>query len=231
MTLYAKWLADTYTVTFKDYDGTVLKTENVINGSPATAPATPTRTGYTFAAWDKAFTAVTSHMTVTATYTVRTYTVTFTDWNDAVLKTETGVAYQTGATAPLNPTRDGYTFAGWDKTFNSITADTTVKATYTANLYTVTFHSMGGTAVVSITNAARDALLTAPAAPTRTGFAFDGWYQDYALTDAWNFAVDTVAANMTLYTKWNADAYAITVNADIAGGVDQYRQPRKRVIP
>lgn len=58
-----------YTVTFKDWDGTILKTEEVAEGSAATAPATPTRTGWTFAGWDAAFTSVTSNLTVTATYT------------------------------------------------------------------------------------------------------------------------------------------------------------------
>ena len=59
----------TYTVTFKDYDGTVLKTETVESGKSATAPADPTRAGYTFNGWDKTFDNVTGNLTVTATYT------------------------------------------------------------------------------------------------------------------------------------------------------------------
>lgn len=58
-----------YTVTFRDWDGTVLKSEEVAEGGAATAPADPTRTGYTFAGWDVGFGVVTSDLTVTATYT------------------------------------------------------------------------------------------------------------------------------------------------------------------
>lgn len=58
-----------YTVVFKDYDNTVLKTEEVESGKAATAPADPSRDGYVFAGWDKAFSNVTANMVVTATYT------------------------------------------------------------------------------------------------------------------------------------------------------------------
>ncbi len=56
------------TVTFKDWDGTVLKTEEVNLGADATAPATPVREGYTFVGWDAVFTNVWSDLTVTAIY-------------------------------------------------------------------------------------------------------------------------------------------------------------------
>ena len=58
-----------YTVTFVDWDGTVLKTESVASGKAATAPADPSRAGYTFSGWDKDFSSVTESITVTARYT------------------------------------------------------------------------------------------------------------------------------------------------------------------
>lgn len=57
-----------YTVTFKDYDGKVLKTEKVEKGKSATAPTAPTREGYTFKGWDKSFSNITSDVTITAQY-------------------------------------------------------------------------------------------------------------------------------------------------------------------
>ena len=130
---------ESYTVTFKDYDGKVLSTQTVKEGESAIAPANPTREGnaqysYTFKAWDKDFSNITGDLTVTATYTqtVNKYTVTFTDYDGTVLRTQS-VAYGSSATAPANPTREGYTFSGWNTSFNSVTADTTVTAAYTQN--------------------------------------------------------------------------------------------------
>ena len=60
---------NTYTVTFADYDGTVLKTETVEEGNSATPPDDPTREGYSFTGWDKEFDNITEEITITATYT------------------------------------------------------------------------------------------------------------------------------------------------------------------
>ena len=59
------------------------------------------------------------------------YTVTFTDGQGKTLKSEPVEAGK-AATAPANPTRDGYTFEGWDKDFSNITADLTVNAEWKA---------------------------------------------------------------------------------------------------
>ena len=118
----------TYTVIFKDYDGTILSTQSVKEGNAATAPTSPSRTGYRFTGWDKAFNNVTSNITVTAQY-VQTFTVTFKDHNGSTLKTQT-VDKGAAATAPANPSRDGYTFKGWDKAFNNVTSNITVTAVY-----------------------------------------------------------------------------------------------------
>ena len=125
-----------YTVTFLDWEGTILSTQSVIHGSSATAPTDPTREGYTFIGWNTTFDNVTSNLNVTAEYSeiVNKYTVTFLDWDYTVLKTEQ-VAYGSGATAPSDPTRattdrGSYTFANWDVAFNNIAEDLTVTAVY-----------------------------------------------------------------------------------------------------
>lgn len=58
----------TYTVTFKDWDGTVLKTETVASGGSASAPTSPKREGYTFYDWDNNYDNVTSDLIITAQY-------------------------------------------------------------------------------------------------------------------------------------------------------------------
>ena len=55
--------------------------------------------------------------------------VTFVDWNDEVLKEEE-VVFAQDATAPEEPTREGYDFTGWNGTFTNVTSDVTVKAEY-----------------------------------------------------------------------------------------------------
>ena len=120
----------TYTVTFKDWNGTTLKTQTVEEGSSASAPSNPTRVGYTFTGWDKAFTNITGDLTVTAQYTIKTYTVTFKDWDGTTLTTQT-VNHGSSATAPSkNPEREGYDFIGWDKSFTNITSDLVITAQY-----------------------------------------------------------------------------------------------------
>lgn len=64
--------------------------------------------------------------------TINQYTVTFIDWDGAVLKTQI-VNEGEDATAPANPTRSGFIFNGWDKTFNNITANIVVTAMYVAS--------------------------------------------------------------------------------------------------
>ena len=124
-----------YVVTFIDWNGTVLKIDEVKAGTAATAPANPTREGYTFTGWDKDFSNVQSDLIVTAQYTQNVvtptyYTVTFKDWDGTVLKTQQ-VEKGHAATAPASPTREGYTFTGWDKDFSNVQSDLVVTAQYT----------------------------------------------------------------------------------------------------
>ena len=121
-----------FTVTFKDYDGKVLDTQEVKYEEGAKAPKTPTRAGYTFTGWDKDFSKVTGDLEVTAQYKKNEYKVTFKDYDGKVLDTQT-VKYEEGAKAPKTPTRAGYTFTGWDKTFSKITADMVITARYQKN--------------------------------------------------------------------------------------------------
>ena len=58
----------TYTVTFKDWDGSVLKTQTVASGGSASAPIIPKREGYTFYDWDNNYNNVTSDLIITAQY-------------------------------------------------------------------------------------------------------------------------------------------------------------------
>ncbi|MDO4420286.1 MAG: InlB B-repeat-containing protein, partial [Ruminococcus sp.] len=210
--------AVTYTVTFKDYDGTVLSTQTVEEGKAATAPATPTRpstatTVYTFSSWDKSFTNITGDLTVTAQYTesVRKYTVTFNNYNGTKI-TSVSVEYGQSATAPADPTREAddqytYTFSKWDKDFSSITSDLTVTAQYTATLrsYTVTFVNYDGSELDKQTVEYGSAA-TAPADPTREAddqytYTFSKWDKDFS----------SITSDLTVTTQYTATLRSYTV--------------------
>ena len=144
MTVYAKWsyIIIQYSVEFADYDGTVLQTSSYDFGadlSGVTAPTDPSREGYTFDGWDITvpLTMGTAKVTVTAMYTVNQYTVEYVDYDGTVLKTSSYDfgAGLSGVTAPTDPSREGYTFDGWDITvpLTMGTAKVTVTATYTVN--------------------------------------------------------------------------------------------------
>lgn len=129
ITLSAKFAINVYSVRFLDWNGTEIKVESVEYQSAATAPADPTREGYTFMGWDKDFSKVTEDMTITAQYQINRYQVRFLDYDGTELQTDS-VEYQSAATAPSNPYRQGHTFIGWDKDFTSITSDLDIYAQY-----------------------------------------------------------------------------------------------------
>ncbi len=125
-----------YTVTFVDYDGTVLSAQQVMEGGSATAPSNPSRTGYTFAGWDRSFTNVTSDITVTATYTVNSYTLTiYYRYSDGTQAASAYTAsYEYGAAyAVTSPEIPGYTADITQVSGIMGASNVTCTVTYTAN--------------------------------------------------------------------------------------------------
>lgn len=68
--LYAKWTINSYTVTFQDWDGTVLGAQLIRFGDDAVAPAAPVRSGYTFESWSVSYTDVADNTMVEAVYRI-----------------------------------------------------------------------------------------------------------------------------------------------------------------
>ncbi|MEA4831955.1 MAG: InlB B-repeat-containing protein [Oscillospiraceae bacterium] len=118
-----------YTVTFKNDDGSVISTQKVFANEAGIAPAAPKKDGYKFSKWDVSFSKITADTTVTAQF-IKIYKVTFADYDGTELKA-VNVGDGEKATPPKDPAREGYTFTGWDKTFDAINSDTTITAQYT----------------------------------------------------------------------------------------------------
>ena len=116
ITLYAKWAANTYTITFDTAGGSEIAPITQDYGTQIAAPANPTRKGYTFKGWDKEIpeTMPAENITVKAQWEINQYTIAFdtAGGNEIAPITQD---YGTAITAPADPTREGYTFKGWDR--------------------------------------------------------------------------------------------------------------------
>ena len=128
-----------YTVTFQSEGGSEVASQIRAN-TPAAQPDNPTKEGHTFIGWYNGeekwnfADAVATNLTLTAKWQVNQYTITFKPENggqDIVIKQD----YGTAITAPANPTKTGYTFAGWDKTIPTTmpAGDMTITARWTEN--------------------------------------------------------------------------------------------------
>ena len=146
---------NTYSVTWKNWDGTELQTDTFEYGAiPEYTGKKPVKESteqytYTFSRWDPEITAVTGNAEYTATFTdtIRTYTVTWKNWDGTVLEKDENVAY--GSTPVYNgetPTKPAdaqytYTFKGWLPAVSAVTGDVTYTAVFseTLNKYTITW--------------------------------------------------------------------------------------------
>ncbi len=197
--LEAKWQIKTFEVVFKDDNGATLDTQTIDYNNAADAPVAPVKAGYTFTGWDIDFSQVKEDLTVIAIYTINTYSVTFKDFDDTTLKTET-VEHGQNATAPANPNnKNGYHFVGWDNNFTNITNNVVVVALYEINTYTVTFKDYDET-IIDTQEIEHGSDALAPAAPTRTGYAFTNWSLNF----------NNITEEMTIFAVYEINMFEVT---------------------
>ena len=196
ITLYPVWTPNRYTITFDTAGGSDIAPITQDYGTAIVAPADPTREGYTFIGWDKAIPATmpAENVTITAKWKVNSYTITFDTAGGSAVAPITQ-NYGTAITAPTNPTREGYTFIGWDKAIPTTmpAENVTVTAKWKVNQYTITFDTAGGSEIAPITQDYGTAIV-APADPTREGYTFVGWDKAIPTT--------MPAENVMLKVKW-----------------------------
>lgn len=121
-TLYAKWTINKYTVTFDSNGGSAVASKTIEHGSTVTQPKpNPTREGYTFVDWylegepyDFDNTPVTGNLTLTALWTINTYTVTFDANGGGSTPNPQPVTHGGFATVPNpQPSKGGHILDGW----------------------------------------------------------------------------------------------------------------------
>ena len=218
---WAKWEINQYTITFDTAGGSAIAPITQDYGTAVTAPEPPAKPGYTFTGWNPALPATmpAENLTVTAQWTVNQYTITFDTAGGSAIAPITQ-DYGTAITAPAAPTREGYTFTGWDKTIPATmpAGDMTITAQWTVNQYTITYDLDGGTAEGNPDTYTVETDAFTLKNPTRPGYTFTGW-SGTGLTGEDNLTVTIPkgsTGNRSYTAHWSLNTYSITY--DLNGG-------------
>ena len=245
-TIYAKWTPVIYNITY-DLDGgsVTLDKLNPIFYTVETESFTlnnPTKTGYEFKGWSagddsKAETVVTitkgtsGDLSYKAVWDKKSYAVAFDSKGGSAVETA-AIKYQEKITKPSDPTKSGYTFAGWYKEtacenvwdFDNdvVTDETTLYAKWTANRYTALFDKNDGDMVspASIEKDYQEELGTLPTA-TRTGYSFAGWFTAATGGDQISDKTKMPLDGTTYYAHWTINQYTVKFDGnDGSDGAD-----------
>ncbi|MBQ8414408.1 MAG: InlB B-repeat-containing protein, partial [Clostridia bacterium] len=182
-------------------------TESVEIGDGKTLTlSTPTREGYNFLGWYSGETKVTestpitSDMTLTAKWEIKTFKVSFLDYYGNTVSTRT-VNYGESATAPtVDSVIEKKRFDGWSADFSKVVEDMTVNALYVDNTYTISY-DLGEIGESFIEPCFYGELPKIPETPMIDGYVFFGWYLDAELTDRYFFDYK-LDRDITLYAKF-----------------------------
>ena len=159
-----------YTVTYI-LDGEVFKIEEVAYGTAIPTPDVPFKENYSFSGWNEMpETMPAKDVVVAGSYTSNFYPVTYII-DGEVFEVE-DVAYGAAIPTPI-PTKEGYTFCGWENVPETMPArDVVVTGTFTVNFYPVTYIIDGE--VFEVEDVAYGATIPTPT-PTKEGYIFGGW--------------------------------------------------------
>ena len=228
----ATFAINTYTLTYTagangSISGTTPQTVDY-NTSGSAVTATPA-TGYHFVSWSDASTAnprtdssVAANVSVSATFAINTYTLTYTAGANGSISgtTPQTVDYNTSGSAVTAMPATGYHFVDWSdastanpRTDSSVVADVTVSAAFAINSYSVYYNgntSDGGTAPTATSgNYGATVTLSNEGTLTKTGYNFNGWNTaadgsgtSYSAGDSFTIG----SSDATLYAKWASAA-------------------------
>ena len=240
-TLYAHWTAGEVNYTVKHYQQNVENdrytevSSETLSGitNQTTAAAAKTYTGFTAQPVTQQTILADSSTVVEIYYDRLTYTVTWMN-GENTLKTDTGVKYgakaaYTGTEPTKTEVGHTCTFTGWntaaDGSGTAWTASTTVtdnvtwyaRFSSTRETYTIEYGNMNGLSNPNPEQYTYGDTVTLKSPPNRTGYTFDGWYEDYSCRyNPVSQISATDTGNKTFYALWTANTY--TVRFDANGG-------------
>ena len=151
----------------------VIDTKTIVYGEAITTPEAPLKEGYTFEGWKEVpETMPARDIEIVGSYKVNIYKLTY-NVDGAEYKAY-DVAYNTTITAEANPTKEGYTFSGWDAVPETMPAkDVVVSGTFTINSYKLTVYLDGDVYIEQKLEYGADINVPTPEIPE--GKTFDGW--------------------------------------------------------
>jgi len=172
VTYEAQWTVNQYTMTFVLGNGENDVVKNLDYGTAIEAPV-PAKLGHTFIGWDPVpATVPADSMTFTAQWKRNSYKFAVTI--DGVAVSTDSVLYGDTLRVPANPTKEGYTFTGWDPVIPKVMPanDLEVKAVFEINKYWVTFIIDGKETKSQMEYGAA---IVAPETPEIEGMRFMKW--------------------------------------------------------
>ena len=227
VTLYAKWNALDYRISYELNGGT--NAENPDGYDVSDLPVSlhaPSRTGYIFKGWYMGENRVlaipvgtTGNVVVSAKWEPITYTIDF-DTNGG-LPTLSSIDYtiESDSFTLQEITKAGYTFDGWYNGETKVTEITTgtygnmtLVAKWTADLYTISYDLADGVnSPENPTSYTIESGLITLKDPTRVGYTFVGWYNGEQLVTT----IDSnTLENISLTAKWTVNSYKLTFDVD-----------------
>ena len=216
-----------YTVTFKDYDGSLLKEVIVRKGNDAEAPKDPSRDGYLFTGWSESYTDIKDNKIIVAQYEkvkeeIKKYTVSFVTNSDTLIE-EQYVEKGDRIIEPIKPIKDGYTFDGWyigDEKWSfvgySVIKNITLEAKWQLNTYNITYDLNGGTLSESnpTTYTVEDEFTLNK--PEKENYTFVGWTSNKIKNPVLNLKICNEISDKYFVANYEPNMY--TIKFDTNGG-------------
>lgn len=172
MVITGTFTANKYAVIYT-LDGETFRTDSVAYGTAIVLAEAPAKEGHTFAGWSEVPAAMPANdVTVTGTYTVNQYTLTY--MVDGAEYKKVTLDYASAITAEAEPTKEGHTFSGWSEIPATMPAkDVTVVGEFTVNMYQITYMVDGE--VYATEQIAYGSAIVLKDAPAKEGYIFSGW--------------------------------------------------------
>lgn len=237
-TFYANWEAAYYKIDYDANGGSISgSTQQTIQyKTPLTNLKNASRTGYMFKGWNTVadgsgdtYTSLSEmparDLRLYAQWEQEHYAVNFYSDAGGALLGNQSIAYGDKVQVIDQPTRTGFEFLGWKIAGSDVYWDFENQVViHPLDLigqwreimyYDVSFITHTSDVIENYTDVLENTTIEEPSLLTRNGYQFEGWYTSTTYMKKWNFDVDVLTVDLTLYAKWVGHEH--TVSFDVNG--------------